>query len=245
MSHEVANDSTSLRNELKLAYDKADREFPERRAEINTVFQVVDNLHYCIIRMDDIAFKPTPHGPLSVDEIDELHSILHSNTEAFGSFSQHSKALFTWREHAVEWRGHQNSNIVEAIQDEALQYSLILHKCSLRKPFVPESQWREHYPEPWFDISGVQQVAMRVRERLNAEVKPTSVKPNRKGVSLQGADKSNPWSDAFEAEARRILNAEPDMGSNEFCSKVGGKRGTAQELYRLITGKKKRKTRND
>ena len=177
MSHEVTNDITSLWNELKLTYDKAVQRFSDRVVEIDAVFSAADNLRFCIHRVDGIANKPTPHGPLSVDEIDELHTSLWSNIEAFDSISQHSKALFTLRETPVSWRGKEISNIVEAIRNEAMQYYWILQRCSLHDTFLPSSQLREIHPEPWFDISTVEEVARRIRERLPVDGKTEEKEP--------------------------------------------------------------------
>lgn len=254
MKEQWQHSHRELCTELKMAYDQAVNQFPERVSEIDAVFAVADNLRICIIRVDHIAFKPTPHGPLSVDEIDELHSILHSNTETLDSLSDHSKALFTWREHAVEWRGHQNSNIVEAIQDEALQYSLILHKCSLRIPFAPVSQSRELHSEPWFDIPGVQDVASCIRERIplkSARTEPTGGNPSGTGAAAAAATSvaTRPagqrkrrikprmpkakveahWREVLNSENRDLIQEYLTLGEIALANKIGTSRGTLRK----------------
>lgn len=169
MSHEVTNSVLALWNELTLAYDKAVREFPERVSEIDAVFSVVDNLRSCIIQIDGIALKPTPHGPLSIDEIDELHSNLCHDIESLDSISRHSKSLFTWRDTPILWRGKLASNVVEAIRDEALHYSWILQNESLHNTLASSPANRERNPEPWFSISGVQDVASKIAKRIPVE----------------------------------------------------------------------------
>ena len=224
MSHEVTNEVTALWNELKLAYDKAVQKSPDRVSEIDTVFAVTDNLRYCIQRVDGIANKPTPHGPLSVDEIDELHTILWSNIEAFDSISEHSKLLFTLRDTPILWRGKEISNIVVAIRDEAIQYSMILRDCSLQNTFAPSSQLRERYPEPWFDISAVEEVARRIRERL--QVAPP--------------ESDSLWTAAEESEARRLFNAGTVTTAKRLREMLSMNQAASQALFRLIKDKPKK-----
>ena len=111
-----------LWNELKLACDKAVQRFPERIEDIETVFAYANALRESLIELDGIAFKNSEYGEYSVQLVDGLHTLLWKNRETFDSLSDHAKALFTWREHPVKWRGQQTSNIVEAIRNEALQY---------------------------------------------------------------------------------------------------------------------------
>lgn len=216
MGYEVANDITSLWNELKLAYDKAVKENFARAPEIDAVFSVVENLRCSIMSVDAIAEKQTPHGPLSVDEIDELHTVLWSNVEAFDSISAHSKALFTWREIPVAWRGKEISNIVEAIRDEAIQYSMILRDCSKHDTFVPSLQLRELYPEPWFDLSAVQRIALKLRERLGAGGR----KPNAKSGN---GSKAIPEHRQYEKRDLRDLTKLGDTQINNYLKQFGMK----------------------
>ena len=224
MSHEVANDITSLWNELKLAYDKAVQKSPDRVSEIDTVFAVTDNLRCCINRGDGIANEATPHGPLSVDDVDELHTILWSNIEAIESISQHSRLLFTLRETPILWRGKEISNIVEAIREEALQYSWILQNNSQHRTFASSDSLRELYPDPWFDIAGVQDVARRIRERL--QVAPP--------------DSDSLWTAAEESEARRLVNAGTVTTATRLRELLSMNQAASQALFRHIKGKAKK-----
>lgn len=214
MGYEVANDITSLWNEFKLAYDKAVKENFARAPEIDAVFSVVENLRCSIVSVDGIADKRASHGPLSVDEIDELHTVLWSNVEAFDSISSHSKALFTWREIPVMWRGKEISNIVEAIRNEALQYSMILRDCSLHNTFVPSSQLRELYPEPWFDLSAVPIIALKLQERLGTGGR----KPHAKGGN---SPKAIPGHRQYEKRDLRDLTQLGDTQINNYLKQFG------------------------
>lgn len=67
-----------------------------------------------------------------------------------------------------------------------------------------------------------------------------AIPPKGKGVDAQPTFRVE-----LLIEGRRILGENPTMGSNDFFFKIGGSRKVAQSLYRHITGKKKRMTRND
>ena len=162
--------------ELEPAYYRALARSPDRLEDIKAVFDVTDALRVSLIRLDEIAFKnDSSFGAYCIEQIDNLHTDLWHVREFFDTLSHQSRALFTWREQPVEWRGIRASNIVELIHNEALEYYMILQKCSLRNTLAPSRQLRECYPEPWFDIEAVQDVARRIRERISPENKSSKM----------------------------------------------------------------------
>lgn len=158
--------------ELEPAYYRALARFPDRLEDIKAVFDVTDALRVSLIRLDEIAFKnDSSFGAYCIEQIDNLHTDLWHDREFFDTLSHQSRALFTWREQPVEWRGKRASNIVELIRNEAMAYSWILLQCSSPKLVQPNEQAREVHPEPWFDIAAVQDVSRRIRERIPLECK--------------------------------------------------------------------------
>jgi hypothetical protein len=114
---------------------------------------------------------------------------------------------------------------------------LVARACRerLSDTFVEGSWFFEEPPSKWFPAlfeSACQQTADELQQLTGTKRLPKP--PSRVK-----------WTPEAESEGRRILKNAPDMNSNNFVSKIGGNREAAQSLYRFITGKEKRGTRND
>ena len=166
MAGERQQQIVDLWNELKMAYDKAIQRFPNRLEDIETVFSVTNAMRASLIELDGIATQTAEYGEYSIELVDRLHTAIWKDRELFDSLSDQKRALFTWRETSIEWRGRQASNILEAIRNEAFQYGVDLQECSLHKTFAPSKQMRALYPERWFDVAGVAKVARRIKDRI-------------------------------------------------------------------------------
>lgn len=83
------------------------------------------------------------------------------------------------------------------------------------------------------------------RTETQRETSSIVVEESKQTGTSAGHRGNNSWSPEAEKEGRRILKENREMGSNDFVGKIGGNRQVAQDLYRSITGKEKRRTRND
>ncbi len=243
MTGERLQQLVDLWNELKLAYDKAVQRFPDRLEDIDTVFSVTDALRISISQLDSIASQESIYGDYCIQLVDDLHTALWNDRELFDSLSHHTRALFTWREHPVEWRGKQISNIVEAIRNEALQYSGVLQTSSLYNTLAPSEQLRGLYPEPWFDVAAVQNVASHIRERMEAAKPETPAESPIQPVEQVEQRKIKLPTNPDVAEVWNAVQAVESGTANvaEICRSIAEKRGCNANSLRSMFNTWKRK----
>lgn len=141
-------------------------------------------------------------------------------------------------------------------QSAALEFAAMMHNRP-KLSTVPREEWTVPKYCRMFDELDAIASALKVKaeelERANLvfrtetqrEASSIVVKESKQTGKSVGHLGNNSWTPEAEKEGRRILKDNLEMGSNDFVGKIGGNRQVAQDLYRSITGKEKRRTRND
>ncbi len=230
----------ALSQELYLAYDKAIQRFPDKADEIDDVFEKAKEVHrsirvidQCIDTMDLKWVEDT-----SLKFMDLAHRLFNVSND--------HKDMFTWRDTLVSWRGSPVKNIVYAIEIEADWYMFYFDS------FHPGSTDVEKFLLSL--RSEIRQRAAKGDDAVNAGSSSTwtpDAEEEARGLIQDGtlitadAENRSTWTPDAEKVARRLIQEGTVTTAQALQERLSMNRQVVQDLYRHITGKKKKRYQVD